>query len=300
LLKTNGWLLSGNESHNLLTKLQEIGTPLGESKFKNVHWGIKTGANDVYVIDEHFRDLLVTRDPASDDLIKPWLRGRDINRWEREWAGTYIIVLQNSGDATANNPWNSATTETEAAYIFESSYPAIFEYMKQHESILRRRQDQGRFWWELRPCAYWSEFNEPKIMWAKYGIWPAFTHDTEGYLCGNTAFILPTQEIALVGILNSSTTNWFAKTTFNVVRGGYIEWISGNLERIPLPNTSSQVLHDIGYVVHELLQDHSNPLRVNELENELNRLVYQAYDLTPAEIELIERETYKGKEGNGI
>jgi len=40
--------------------------------------------------------------------------------------------------------------------------------------------------------------------------------------------------------------------------------------------------------VRELLALRGQGPRIADLETELNRLVYQAYDLTPGEIELIE------------
>jgi hypothetical protein len=39
----------------------------------------------------------------SAEIIKPWLRGRDIKRWEPEWADLYLIAIQNSGDEDAEN-----------------------------------------------------------------------------------------------------------------------------------------------------------------------------------------------------
>lgn len=46
------------------------------------------------MIDEATRQQLIAEDPKSADLIKPWLRGRDIRKWKTEWAGLYLSILQ--------------------------------------------------------------------------------------------------------------------------------------------------------------------------------------------------------------
>ena len=63
------------------------GTPLGEYVQGRIHMGVKTGLNEAFVIDQAMRDELVAADPKSAEIIKPWLRGRDIKRWTPEWPG---------------------------------------------------------------------------------------------------------------------------------------------------------------------------------------------------------------------
>ena len=45
-------------------------------------------------------------------------------------------------------------------HILRKTYPGLHAHLKPLEDALRKRQDQGRFWWELRACAYWGEFVE--------------------------------------------------------------------------------------------------------------------------------------------
>ena len=131
-----------------------------------------TGLNEAFVIDQAKRDELIEEDPRSAALIRPWLRGRDIKRWKAEPGGLYVVAIQNSSDADAANPWASAKTEESARAVFREAYPAIHDHLSYFERFkdkdgkekgLRLRQDQGRFWWELRACAYYREFAYPKI-----------------------------------------------------------------------------------------------------------------------------------------
>jgi hypothetical protein len=140
----------------------------------------------------------------------------------------------------------------------------------------------------LRPCDYYAEFEKPKIVWAKYGIEPAFTYDTEDYFCGNTAFIVPTDQLVLVGILNSRVTQWFATHTFNIVRGGYIEWIPTNVGQLPIPSATPAQRAAIEVLVRKLLDAKGQGPQAAEWERELNALVCELYGLTEEEIKMVE------------
>ena len=52
-----------------------------------------------------------------------------------------------------------------AERMFEAALPAIARHFAPHRAVLVARQDQGRFHWELRACAYYAEFARPKITW---------------------------------------------------------------------------------------------------------------------------------------
>ena len=47
---------------------------------------------------------------------------------------------------------------------FCENYPAIANHLFQFEDDAKKRQDKGDYWWELRACEYYDEFEKPKIM----------------------------------------------------------------------------------------------------------------------------------------
>ena len=188
----------------LFERLMNQGTPLGEFVKGRIYYGVKTGLNDAFVIEEAKRDELIEEDPNSAELIKPWLRGQDIKRWRAESARRYIVAIQNSGDAGADNPWAEARSEEAAKDILRETYPAIHDHLSWFEQKLRTRQDHGRYWWELRACAYYHEFARPKIVWADISREVGFAYDTTGSYLGNTAYAMPSETMWLLPVLNSS------------------------------------------------------------------------------------------------
>ena len=57
-----------------------------------INYGIKTGYNDAFIIDNQTKDALIAEDPRSAEIIKPVLRGRDIQRYQAQWKGLWLIA----------------------------------------------------------------------------------------------------------------------------------------------------------------------------------------------------------------
>ena len=67
------WSLEPPEVDALMEKMRQNGVPL--SKFAGIKpkYGIKTGLNDAFLIDTPTRMRLITTDPQSEELFKPYL-----------------------------------------------------------------------------------------------------------------------------------------------------------------------------------------------------------------------------------
>jgi len=100
-LSSSGWDLEPSGVADLLAKIKQAGVPLREYLSTSPLWGIKTGYNEAFLIDQQTRDRLIAEDPKCDALIRKYLRGRDIQRWYPQWGGQWMIVLKSS----ENHPW---------------------------------------------------------------------------------------------------------------------------------------------------------------------------------------------------
>ena len=81
-LDDKGWSLTDERTQALLDKLKATGVPLSEYVDGKIYYGIKTGLNEAFVIDDQTREKLIAEDPKSAELIKPFLAGRDIKRYQ--------------------------------------------------------------------------------------------------------------------------------------------------------------------------------------------------------------------------
>jgi len=287
-LRPTGWALVEPAVQALMEKLRRSGTPLAEFVEGRFYRGVLTGYNQAFVIDEATRQRLIEADPCSVEVIKPWLRGKDIKRWRVDWRGLYVIAVQNSGDAGVNHPWANARDEVEARRIFQRTYPAIHNHLSQHETALRKRQDQGRYWWELRACAYYAEFEKPKIVYPEIAERPEFTYDTNGLFGDTTVFIIPTEELHLLAILNSNVIAFFYENISATIRGGYLRFKAIYMSQIPIPVVPPQKQAAMVRLVKQLWNARGQGPQAAAWEQALNELVYGLYGLTAEEIRLIE------------
>ncbi|MBZ0275775.1 MAG: DUF559 domain-containing protein, partial [Anaerolineae bacterium] len=288
-LTDEGWQLSSPRVRALMDKLTKAGMPLGQYVDGRIYYGIKTGLNEAFIIDEAKRAELITADPNSAEIIRPYLRGRDVKRWHIQPAGLYMIAIQNSNDATANNAWGASRTEREALRILEATYPAIYAHMVQYEEKLRPRADQGKWWWELRACAYYPEFEKPKIIYQEIATFQSFAYTELEFYTNNKCFIIPDGDLNLLATLNSKLAWFFLGNTVSKLQGGAFAMQAIYLEQLPIPDPPDELRQRIAALAQQCLDAAQDaPDTLPTLEAELNTLVYQAYGLDADDIAVIE------------
>jgi Eco57I restriction-modification methylase/TaqI-like C-terminal specificity domain/N-6 DNA Methylase len=202
-----GWQLGDPAGRKVFAKLMDAGKPLGEVVEGQIYYGIKTGLNDAFIVDQVTRNRLVEEDPKSAEIMKPIVRGEDLRPWYQEDEGRWLIVLKSSGDYSW--PWSDAGENAET--IFRKSYPSLHAHMKRLEERLRKRQDKGRFWWELRSCDYYDVFDRAKIFWPDIAKLPRISLGDSQQYAGNTVYLMPSKSDYLLALLNSRIL-WFILT----------------------------------------------------------------------------------------
>ena len=289
-LTVDGWRLTSPTTLNLLKKLRNAGKPLGEYVKGRFYRGVLTGLNEAFVVTRETRDKLISEHPSSAEVLKPFLRGRDVKRWGVNFAEHYLIKIESSENRT--HPW-SEQSAVEAEEIFANTYPAIHTHLQAFRNRLIKRYDQGKYFWELRACAYWEEFEKPKIVYPDIAQGAEFAFDDDCYFLGNTLYLLPTKEMWFLGLLNSRAVFWFYTKTSTQIRGGFVRFIAQYVSQIPIPNTKSMDKSAISKLVDKILSaKRTDPnADVSELENDIDQIVYSLYDLTPEEIAIVEEKT---------
>jgi hypothetical protein len=293
-LSPEGWTLESGSRLYLLKKLKETGTPLSRFVEGRFYYGIKTGFNSAFVIDDATRKALNAEDRGSAKIIQPWLRGKDIKRWYADWQRLYVINIQSSANMTW--PWSHVAPDDEdkAERIFKREFPAIFRHLKKWKTQLKNRDDQGRFYWELRSCAYSEDFLEPKIIYADIAKMMRASLDTTGFVCANTMYIIPTDNLLLLGILNSRLFDWYARSTFQALgnpwQGGRMRFIAQYMGHVPIATAEASVRKAMEHLVNKIITAKKNDptADVSRIEAEIDQIVYKLYDLTSDEIVIVD------------
>lgn len=277
-LSVNGWSLHGTDGRSLLAQIRNTGSPL--SKYGQVYRGIITGLNEALVLDKATAEKLIAEHQTSSVLLKPFLKGRDIKPWQINFRENYLLRIDSSENT--EHPWSRMKSD-DAEKSFAKQYPAVHKHLQSFRDGLIQRQDQGRFFWELRSCTYWDTFSLPKIIFPDIAKMPSFAYDLEGYYLGNTGYFLPTTDTWLLAILNSTTVWYFYLQISNSIRGGFVRYFRQYVEQIPIPDCSASQKRVLSTLVeymgciYKREGIHAAALMVGYFEQLLNGLVYELF-----------------------
>ena len=292
-LSDDGWNIF---DFNLLQKLHKNTISLDEYTNGEIFYGIKTGLNEAFVIDKNKKDEIVKKDSKSIEIIKPLLRGRDISKYEINFAEQYLIYAHNK--------------------INIEDYPAVKEHLEAYKNKLEKRAGK-QLWWQLQSNSF-KDFDKPKILYMEMQTRNSFCLDNKGsYVVNNKIYIYPKKDNYLLSILNSAIT-WYLISKFcTQIQNGY-QISYDYLKQIPIPKIDEESQKPFINLVDEILEakqkikdykplldeaiknnnfDREIALK-KELENlenicstnekTIDQMVYKLYDLTEDEIKIVE------------
>jgi type I restriction-modification system DNA methylase subunit len=313
-LSSEAWPLTTDREARLFDKVMGKGIPLGRYVEGKIFYGIKTGLNEAFELNEAEGKRIRTKFPASRALVKNIVGGENIRRYLVA-APTKCWIVIPSGwtqEQMRSNGHNGNISEKEAWLWLNKKHKAIAEHLRPFEARCRSRQDQGEYWWELRPCDYYQEFDAPKIIFPDIAKSPRFHLDGSGLYLANTAYCLGLADKYLLGILNSRLF-WFAISNISIpfgVRAGEFRYrlIYQYMEKVPIhvvdqKESFETSIHDrITSLVDAVLKlnavQQSEGLSIERkifmetegtrASSEIDNLVYELYGITTDERKIIE------------
>lgn len=246
----NAWSLEPPAVDDLMRKIQQVGIPLKDFTGVKPNWGILTGFNEAFLIDEATKNKLIQADPKSAEIIKPYLRGQDIKRWYAQWDGLWIILLKSSN----NYSWNWSEVKDVAEEVFQETFPSVYQHLKPFEDKLRKRSDKGRYWWELRSCAYYHLFEQPKLTYQEIQFHPAYSYDTGGYFTNNKGFIIPTADLYVLAVLNSPLMWWHNWRYLPHMKDEALNPAGYLIETLPIAPPTDEIRAEVEPIVNRLIE----------------------------------------------
>ena len=289
-LTPDKWLLEKPEILSLMNQLNRTATTLGEYVDDKIYYGVKTGLNEAFVIDQDTKEHLLQQDPRSAELIKPWLIGRNINKWKAVEHSLFLINIPSSSNKTW--PW---TRQKNAERIFAQTYPAIYQHLTHDKDLLEKiktRSDQGDHWWELRSCAYIEAFSNPRIIYPEIANGIRFCWEEREIVSNNKTFIIPTNDKFFLAVLNSKVSAFWCWHSLPKLATGR-EFRKVFMQHLPIPAASPTQKADIANLATQILDLKSTlpDANISDLERQIDDHIYTLFNLTPADITLIEQAT---------
>ncbi len=276
------WVVSDAATSQLKQKIERNAKQLKEFDVV-INFGIKTGYNEAFILDEASKEQLVAEDSTCASIIKPILRGRDLKKYSYDFQGNYLI-----------NSHNGLKQQGIKPIAVERDYPSIFKYLSSFLPKVEQRQDKGAHWSNLRNCAYLDDFDKPKIVWGEISDKPKFAFDDANFYAEATTFLMTGEKLKfLLGILNSKVSEWYFNQISTTTGMGTNRWKKYKIELLPIAQANGEQEINLERLVNLILAAKKQNPDANtlQLEREIDQLVYTLYQLTPAEIALIEEKS---------
>jgi hypothetical protein len=236
----------------------------------------------------------------TEEIMKTVLRGRDIEKWRYKWADKWLIKIE--AGWTNKNRGSQKPEE-----FFKKTFPSLYNYFMTFKGYkgkgrgLFNRDAQGDYWWELRPCDYYQEFEKEKVVWAETDQDLNTVIVPRGMYLQKTCFMIITEKPKLINaLLNSKVSQWYIKQKASLLGKKGMSLTKDAVQEIPLPPITPQnqkIAQQIEKLVNKILEHTQSPdyetdqemqAQVKELERQIDQLVYQLYGLTEDEIKIIE------------
>ena len=285
------WSILSPTEQRIINKVRAKGTVLKEWSVK-IKLGILSGYNTAFIVDEATRQALITEDPRSAEIIKPVLRGRNIQRYRANWGGEYIIVAKFGSYKTLLR-----------------DFPAVYNHLAQHEDKLKSRgqvqysrsgrksedYDGQHHWLELDNSPkddFINMFRQEKLLWIELVENGRFAYDESEMFGEATTFVMTGESIKyLCAVLNANLTRWFLEQVAPTSGMGTLRWKKAYVETIPIPKTTAAEQRPFIDLVDRILaaKDANPSADTSSPEREIDALVYALYGLTPREIAAVER-----------
>lgn len=299
-LSTKAWSLTDKTTEKLIQKIMSKGVPLEKYVEGKIYRGVLTGLNKAFVIDEVTKKRLVKEDPKSAELIKPFLLGREIKRYETPQNQFYLIFTKHGIDI--------------------DNYPAIKDHLAQFkEELMPRPKDwkKGHWlgrkpgpykWYEIQDTiAYYQEFEKPKIIYPNICKKPEFTFDVNNIYTNQKCFIISVPDKYLLSVLNSSIFYFLFRNLLPKLRGDFYEpslvfFKDFPIRSIDISNPLENSIHKKIVTLADKMLDLNNKKRallssaeeerikreIKLTDESIDKLVYEIYEITVKERNIIE------------
>ncbi|MDO8877377.1 MAG: N-6 DNA methylase [Pseudolabrys sp.] len=219
-LGAGSWQFEDDSLARLRDKIVKGRKTLGEV-YGAPLYGIKTGFNEAFIVDQETRDRLVKQDKKSTDLLVPFVRGENIKRWRVESEGLFLI-------------------NTPKGKVDINAYPAVRDWLLPFKASLEKRATKQE-WYELQQAqlAYQPGFRKPKIVYLDIANSAPFAFDDEGIFIDCTIFMIPGDRF-LLAFLNSKAAwfQWIGETP--IASGGYIRLKQQYVAPTALPDVTTK------------------------------------------------------------
>ncbi|MBA4397494.1 MAG: restriction endonuclease subunit M, partial [Syntrophus sp. (in: bacteria)] len=311
------WNFTIGRDAALFEKLRRMPVKLGD--VARIFQGLVTGADKVFVFEEiapQENGLILVRDYSGAEwlleaeLLKPFISHITVSSYERPYTRHRLIF-----------PYTSGKTQLTNKDIMAACYPKIWAYLQQNGGFLRDREG-GKWhhdqWYAFGRTQNMTEMDAPKLIVQVISREGRYAYDEDSiYFTGGgngpyygIRWRLPDKLVSLFylqGLLNAKLLDYYLRKISSPFRGGYWSYGKRFIEQLPIrtidfADPADKARHDrMVALVEQMLSlhrklaeaktDHEKTTlqrQIDATDRQIDRLVYELYELTDEEIRIVE------------
>ena len=245
LIDNGIWTISSRYSFDMISKCKKQMSTLGKYVGGESYRGILTGLSSAFILSKVEADQIINKDVTSKKVLRPFLQGRGLKSYVQAIPGSFLIFIPKGFTAQGmriNRDIEPLPAEEKAWEWFKNNYPAISERLEPFKNKAKKRTDKGDYWWELRACAYYDKFAEPKIFYQKFQVKPCFIYDENNIFFNDSMWFLSVSDKSLLALLCSRIGWWLISEYCPRIQNGY-QLIWDNFMQIPIPQQLPDILN---------------------------------------------------------
>ncbi|MDD3578986.1 MAG: TaqI-like C-terminal specificity domain-containing protein, partial [Candidatus Cloacimonetes bacterium] len=225
-------------------------------------------------------------DPRSAEIIKPILRGRDIKRYKADFADLWLIATFPALKLNIDDyPAVKAHLMTYMPRIKQTGE----SYIDQNGMKQKTRKETGHEWFETQdPISYYQDFEKEKVVWGNLALSSQFALAEKGSFVNAPSPMLTPANRYILSVLNSKLGDYYIRSLGVTRNGGYFEYKPMFVEKLPIPIAPKEQQILFERVCERILTLKQNNLETQDLESQIDLMVYKLYELSYAEAKLID------------
>ena len=254
--------------------------PLKEWGVK-IYRGILTGFNDAFIISTEKKNELIAADPKSAELIRPILRGKDVKRYEYNFADQWIIATFPSCKYDIDQ--YSAIKQHLLSFGIERLEQTGATHIIDGVPVKSRKKTNNKWFETQDSISYWNEFFKQKIVYREISDNMNACMVESGIMLNNKCYIITGEHlIYILSFLNSTLFKKIILPEVNTVGGKGEAFLS----RISLVRPSKEVEEKIHELYHKRIETTST-LDVEKIDRCVDETFCSLYGLSEEERQYI-------------
>ena len=179
-------------------------------------------------------------------------------------------------------------------YALVCLHPIKHQINLKEPQLKKSRKKTSNKWFETQDqITYHENFYDEKIMYPVMSSEASFFYDKKSFFCNDKGFIISGRKLKyLVACLNSKITHRYLEMICSPLGDAAVEYRKIYLDLLPIPfiTQSNQFLVDqVEELVELRIDGNESEISNAAIEQQIDQLVYQLYDLTDEEIAIVEK-----------